>query len=222
MAEYESLVQVNLGPLASIESVTELFSDVTTMLQFAKGVQNAINRNEAQYATLRGRRWRQYLEDVDDRYPPSELPPQFGYAYFRLLALPPVPFERDRNRQQRELSGRSEISVISMAYANPFNIKISFDGGGIARILETIRDWSTNRQLARARVRVAEAAATDYEDKVRARHILRENLITSLLEDGRAVTRENVTELLADSTVDALVSLANAGASIGVGPAIEE
>jgi hypothetical protein len=213
MAEYESLVQVNLGPLASIESMTAMFSDVATLLQLAKDVQTAINENEAGYLAVR---------DVQPYRDGQGIENVYLWSMLDLMRLEPagvsyVPLERERSRQLRRLTSRAEISVISMSYDNPFNIKISFDGGGIAGVLATIRDWSTNRQLARARVRVAEAAATEYEDTVRTRAILRENLLNKLLDDGQTVTRENIAELLPDSTVDALVTLSDAGAEIGLG-----
>jgi hypothetical protein len=54
---------------------------------------------------------------------------------------------------------------------------------------------------------------SEYEDTVRTIAILRQKL----LDDGHTGTREDIAELLPDSTVDALVTLSDTGAEIGVG-----
>jgi hypothetical protein len=188
MAPNHASLSINVGPNATFDSLAAITSDLRTVFDFAQDLQAIVDRNDAAYSLLRRRDLGPILDDFD-------LAP--GYVRSEFLAslissgspfLRSASFERAITQRLSELAEDRIIRVESLQYSNPFDIKITFDGGGISKILETIRDWSAVRRQANAAAREAEAKASSYEEDLQFKRdvydVFRRSLGTSELRIG--------------------------------------
>lgn len=205
---------IDVGPNASVAALRRAFDDVETVLSFAQRVQSVLNRNDAVYAVVRQRGYGDFIDD-----------PEAGRAFFPSLAFLTIwgdgtPFASSPTLQRAveqllvERAADSTVRISSLSYQNPLDINFNFDGGAIARILETIRDWGARREQANAQARQANAEAREanaradrYEDRVQFERAMHEEILRSLTTGTLRLSRDQVDTLLSADVPRAIGAL---------------
>jgi hypothetical protein len=183
MADNEIRLTLNLGPRASIQTVSSAINDLALVLDFASALQRRVERDAVLSARLRNRG----VEESN------------WFVIEGLSPIRPVPdeFERFAIRQADE---NSRITVQSLRYENPLELVILAGGAVIISIVRMLRDWPDRRRLNHA-------VASEYENRVAFRERVRERVLQKIDDGTLPITQETMEALLTDDVTDALGTL---------------
>ena len=230
MANYSANLRLDMGPGTSIEALARAFADINALLTFASAVQSRIDRNDAAYGVLRRREFGPILGDFDLSDGPFRRDIVIGLLTADASPFRSPVFERAIDERLAALADERIVRVTRVMYVNPFDLNISFGGDGIARILETIRDWSAGKREAAARARgaeadadhreadarAAEARAGVYEEELAFKRDLNNEIRRRLAAGDLRVSRGDVDQLLVGHVQRSLESLVRADLGIEI------
>jgi hypothetical protein len=214
MAATRYRLSINLERETSFEILHEAFQDFSAIFRFARDVQVLADRNEAALRLLRERG-----PEFEDLYWPASRRPYGWSAFSGDLALPlSAAFERAIEADLARRETIATVMVEQLTYGSPFSFNLNVNGDFIARILEIIRDWTTDRRVARAEATAREAearartaAAEAYEEQSRLEQDIYRRLREQLVLDERpAVSQRQLDGLETDRVIRALVMLEKA------------
>lgn len=225
MAEFRAAISLSFGPAASYAAIAEFVGDLNTVLDFAQKTQAAIDRNDAGYALLRQR---DLTEDAlaDFDFWPGSVRGSFlaGLITSGSPVLRSPAFQRAIDLRVAELRSSRVVRVDRFEYRNPLDLHVNFSGGGIARILEVIRDWGAERRAANARAREAEAAAREaearassYEEDARFRREIHDRVRGGLADQDFRIGREELTMLMVDEVQRSIGEIVRADPRVELG-----
>jgi hypothetical protein len=210
MAAQRASLSIDIGPNAAFDTLAAVVSDLREVLDFAHEVQAIIDRNDAAYSVLRRRDLGPFFADFD--LSPDYVRSEFlaalitsGTPFVRSAA-----FERAVEQRLTELAEDRIVRVDELRYVNPLDIHFHFDGGGIARILEIIRDWPARRREAAAKARAAEARANSYEEDLRFKRELHDEVLGAFASEEFRISRDEIARLLTASVQQSLGALVRA------------
>lgn len=210
MAPIRASLSINVGPNATFDALAAITSDLQSMFGFAQSVQAVIDRNDAAYSIVRRRDLGPILDDFD-------LAPGYGRSEFlaSLISsgspfLRSANFERAIDQRLSEVAEDRVIRVERLQYSNPFDVNVTFDGKGIARILEIIRDWSAARRQSIAAAREAEARASSYEEDLQFKREVHEVFRRALATSDLRIGNEEIVDLLTPEIQGSLGALVRA------------
>ncbi|MDT5016352.1 MAG: hypothetical protein QOD39_2512 [Mycobacterium sp.] len=200
-------VSIDVGAGAPIEVIRQLVDDLDTVCQFGGALQYRASVADAQRIVLRnpdrwldGRDWRRYLRDAPDYYEKrySEIAPDS-----RVLAYELVETAVSRYLAENNPTSDTITTVESIRYSNPFDIVLGAAMIVATVVLPTIRDWQARR-------RVNDAIATDVENTVLARKLLRDELVRRMIEGDLPLSAGQIDDLLTLDVTRAMQALGNA------------
>jgi hypothetical protein len=169
-----------------------------------------IDRSDELYRVLRSRDF----DEFDFPYPPF-------FALHRGYSLLSPSTERGLALRLAELAPRRIVRVSRLSYENPFGLNFNFNGEGFAKVIEVVRDWTPDREAAKAKARqeaakarILEAQASDYEDLTARRREIRSGLTGGVLDGTLRLSAERHAAILSDVTIDSFLRLEDAGLNI--------
>jgi hypothetical protein len=210
MAEYRASLRINVGPNASFDALAAIVKDTGVVVDFAQDVQAVVDRNDATYRVLRQRNFGPVIDDFD-------LAP--GYVRNDFLAallssgspfLRSSAFEQAVEQQLTEIGRNRIVTTRNITYSNPLDIHFNFDGSGIARVLEIIRDWGPDRRAANVRARIDEARASSYEEDLQFKRDIHNTVRDALASRDLRIGHDETTALLTTEVQRSLESILRA------------
>jgi hypothetical protein len=197
-------VSIDVGAGAPIEVIRQLVDDLDTVCQFGGALQYRASVADAQRIVLRspdrwldGRDWRRYLRDAPDYYE-TRLAPGGRIPPYELVEAAVARYLAENNPTPDTIT-----TVESIRYSNPFDIVLGAAIIVATVVLPTIRDWQARRRLN-------DAVATDVENTVLARKLLRDELVRRMIEGDLPLSAAQIDDLLTLDVTRAMQALGNA------------
>lgn len=195
----ELRIRIQLGPNASIETVSTTVSDLAVVCEVGSELQLRVSRAELIQRILRDLGPGPYLDDLElFDYPPSKRWAAAALVAYRDPDYPTPPgLSRLLAANFEEYSADNEVVVRELRYSNPVDAHLILASGGVVfGLLIMIRDWSSNR-------RVRDALADDIEDEVQMRKALRRHIMQGVADGTIPIPEKWVETLLTDRSVRA-------------------
>lgn len=201
--------QLDLGPRVPVQTVAAVIADFSTVCTFANELQRVADVNQALY--LEARRW--FDSDPDSRTFPWGSPYSPGWWGYSEAVIGGYPSRQIRERGSED---DAQIYVERLSYENPLEWIVIASGLVAIAGFELIRDW-------RARRRLNDAIASDYENEVLARKRVREIVVQKVDTGELKLSERQIDQLLTSDVGNAFRALGNSNINVkGLGEIIRK